>query len=136
MQREAYETFKYMVRENLPITTLVDADFVLVNDILSRHYNLPEQSGSQLRRISVPDDSPYGGLLTTGAVMKVTADGTASSPIVRGAWVMDRLLGDPPTTTSGQYSSSGPRYTWSNNPQGTTCRTCLRSNVCCLSCNV
>jgi hypothetical protein len=108
MQREAYETFKYMVRENLPITTLVDADFVLVNDILSRHYNLPEQSGSQLRRISVPDDSPYGGLLTTGAVMKVTADGTASSPIVRGAWVMDRLLGNPPPPPPANIPAADP----------------------------
>ncbi len=108
MQQEAYETFKLMVKENLPITTLVDADFVLVNDILSAHYNLPIQSGSQLKRVAVPTDSPYGGLLTTGAIMKVTANGTASSPIVRGAWVMDRLLGSPPPPPPANIPAAEP----------------------------
>ncbi|MBA63337.1 MAG: hypothetical protein CMJ76_13350 [Planctomycetaceae bacterium] len=108
MQREAYETFKLMVRENLPITTLVDADFVLINDILSRHYNLPLQKGSELQRITVPKGSPYGGLLTTGAIMKVTANGTASSPIVRGAWVMDRLLGAPPPPPPANIPAAEP----------------------------
>jgi len=108
MQQEAYETFKLMVRENLPITTLVDADFVLVNDILSLHYNLPIQYGSQLKRVEVPIDSPYGGLLTTGAIMKVTANGTASSPIVRGAWVMDRLLGSPPPPPPANIPAAEP----------------------------
>ena len=108
MQREAYETFKLMVQNNLPITTLVDADFVLINDILSDHYNLPVQHGSQLKRVRVPVDSPYGGLLTTGAIMKVTANGTASSPIVRGAWVMDRLLGSPPPPPPANIPAAEP----------------------------
>ena len=101
-------TFKLMVRENLPITTMVDADFVLANDILSKHYDLDELTGSQLRRVSIPESSPYGGLLTTAAIMKVTANGTASSPIVRGAWVLDRLLGTPPPPPPANIPSSEP----------------------------
>jgi len=108
MQREAVETFKLMVRKNLPITTMVDADFVLANDILSEHYDLDELTGSQLRRVSIPEASPYGGLLTTAAIMKVTANGTASSPIVRGAWVLDRLLGTPPPPPPANIPSSEP----------------------------
>ena len=96
LQDEAFATFKLMVRENLPITTLVDADFVLVNDVLSKHYGMEPQSGSHLRKVELAPDSPYGGLLTTGAIMKITANGTATSPILRGAWVMEHLLGTPP----------------------------------------
>lgn len=108
MQQEAYETFKLIVRDNLPITTLVDANFVLVNDILSRHYNLSPLEGSHLRRVAVPPESPYGGMLTTGAIMKVTANGTATSPIIRGSWVTDRLLGTPPPPPPANIPASEP----------------------------
>ena len=85
-----------MFRDNLPATNLVDADFLLVNDRLARHYDLTPISGSKLRRVTKPSGSPYGGLLTQGAIMKVTADGTSTSPVIRGAWLMERIVGDPP----------------------------------------
>ncbi len=108
LQREGYETFKLMVRDNLPITTLVQADFVLVNDVLAQHYGLPEQHGSALRKLRLPPESPYGGLLTTGALMKVTSNGTATSPIVRGAWVMEHLLGTPPPPPPADIPAAEP----------------------------
>ena len=83
-------------RENLPITTFVDSDFVMVNDRLARHYEMPQVSGSTPRKVMLPAGSPRGGLLTQAAMLKVTANGTTTSPIVRGAWVMDRIFGDPP----------------------------------------
>lgn len=88
--------FTAMVRENLPATTLVTGDFAFVNDRLSRHYGLPEVRGSQVRRLPLPMGSPYGGLITQGAVMRVTSNGTTTSPVIRGAWIMSRLIGDPP----------------------------------------
>jgi hypothetical protein len=96
MEGETRAFFAALVRENLPIRTLVDADFVLANDRLARHYELPPVNGSALRRVPVPKDSPLGGLLTQGAILKITANGTATSPVLRGAWIMDRILGEPP----------------------------------------
>jgi hypothetical protein len=84
------------VRENLPIRTLVQSDFVFVNDRLARHYELPPVNGSALRRVALPKDSPLGGMLTQGAILKLTANGTATSPVLRGAWIMDRIIGEPP----------------------------------------
>jgi len=96
MQRETRAYFGAMIRDNLPASVVVDADFAYVNDRLAQHYRLKPVSGSSLRKIPIPDDSPYGGLLTQSAVLKVTANGTSTSPVIRGAWVMERLLGQPP----------------------------------------
>lgn len=95
----AHETRAFlmaMVRENLPATTLVTADFAFVNDRLARHYDLPRVSGSAMQRVSLPKGSPFGGLITQAALMKHTANGTTTSPVLRGVWVMEKLLGQPP----------------------------------------
>ena len=96
MERETLTYFTTMVRENLPIRSLVEADFVFANERLAKHYQLPPLNGSALRRVSLPKDSPLGGLLTQGAILKVTANGTSTSPVLRGAWIMDRIIGEPP----------------------------------------
>ena len=95
MERETRMFFKAMVRENLPVRVLIDADFIFANDRLAQHYQLPPISGSVMRKVVLPDNSPYGGLLTQAAILKVTANGTTTSPVVRGAWIMDRLVGQP-----------------------------------------
>jgi mono/diheme cytochrome c family protein len=96
MERETKTFFTAMVRENLPVSVLIDADFVFANDRLAQHYQLPPISGSAMQKVVLPDNSPYGGLLTQGAILKVTANGTTTSPVVRGAWIMERLIGQPP----------------------------------------
>ena len=96
MERETRTFFTAMIRDNLPASVLVDADFVYANDRLTRHYGLPPLSGSRMQKIALPDDSPYGGLLTQAAILKVTANGTSTSPVIRGAWIMERLIGQPP----------------------------------------
>lgn len=88
--------FTMMVRENLPATLLVSSDFACVNDRLDRHYGLPEVQGSRIRKVALPKGSPYGGLITQGAIMRVTSNGTTTSPVIRGAWIMARLIGEPP----------------------------------------
>ncbi len=95
-QWETRAFFTAMIRENLSASVLVDADFAFVNDRLARHYGMPEVIGSGMRKVSLPESSPYGGLITQAAVLKVTSNGTTTSPVIRGAWVMDRILGDPP----------------------------------------
>lgn len=96
MERETRAFFTVMIRDNLPSSVLVDADFAYVNDRLARHYELSPVSGSKLRKVELPADSPYGGLLTQAAILKVTANGTSTSPVIRGAWIMERLIGQPP----------------------------------------
>ena len=95
-ERETRAFFTAMVRENLPAQSIVDADFAFVNDRLAEHYQLPPQAGSSIRKVSLPAGSPYGGLLTQAAILKTTANGVSTSPVIRGAWVMERLLGQPP----------------------------------------
>ena len=96
MEAETRTFFRTMVEGNLPIVALIDTDFAYVNDRLARHYDLNPVSGSQLRRVTLPPSSPYGGVLTQAAIMKVTGNGTTTSPVLRGAWVMERIMGDPP----------------------------------------
>ena len=96
MERETRAFFKAMIRDNLPAAVLVDSDFTFVNDRLARHYGLHPVSGSAMRRVTLPQSSPYGGFLTQASIMKITANGTMTSPVLRGAWIMEKLLGDPP----------------------------------------
>ncbi len=96
MERETRAFFTAMIREDLPASVLVKADFVFANDRLAKHYQLPPLGGSTMRKVALPAGSPFGGLLTQGAILKVSANGTTTSPVVRGAWVMERLIGQPP----------------------------------------
>lgn len=96
MEKETRAFFAAMVRENLPVTTLVESDFTYANDRLARHYGLPRVAGSGMRRIVLPESSPYGGIMTQAAVLKITSNGTTTSPVVRGVWMMEKILGSPP----------------------------------------
>jgi hypothetical protein len=88
--------FAEMLRTNLPARAVAAADFAFVNERLAAHYGLPKVDGVALRKVALPKDSVRGGLLTQASVLTVTANGTTTSPVVRGAWVLDRILGTPP----------------------------------------
>lgn len=88
--------FAELLKRNLPSSNLISSDFVVINERLANLYEIPAVEGPVLRPVSLPKDSIRGGLLTQGAVLKVTANGTTSSPVIRGAWIMSRLLGQPP----------------------------------------
>lgn len=88
--------FATLLSADLPARNLVASDFAMVNERLAKHYGLPPVSGVALRRVALPKDSPRGGLLTQASVLKVTANGTTTSPVLRGAWVMERILGKAP----------------------------------------
>jgi hypothetical protein len=96
MGEETRAYFAGLIRDNLPAKNLVQADFIYANDRLSRHYGLPPLQGSAMRKVTLPAGSPLGGLLTQAAILKVTSNGTTTSPVVRGAWVMERIIGEPP----------------------------------------
>jgi hypothetical protein len=96
MERETRAFLTAMLRENLPATSLVTSGFTFVNDRLARHYDLPRVSGSELQRVELPGWSPHGGLLTQAAVLKHTSNGVTTSPVLRGVWAMEKLLGQAP----------------------------------------
>ena len=92
---ETHAFLETMLRENLSVRNVIDSDFTWLNSRLARFYDIPDVSGDELRRVSLGPDSHRGGLLTQGAILKVTANGSNTSPVVRGVWVSERLLGVP-----------------------------------------
>ena len=88
--------FTELLGADLPARNLIASDFAMLNERLAAHYCLPPVQGVALRRTPLPKESPRGGLLTQAAVLKVTANGTTTSPVLRGAWIMERLLGQKP----------------------------------------
>ena len=88
--------FAELLRGDLPARNIVASDFAMLNERLAAHYGLPPVHGVALRRTPLPQDSPRGGLMTQAAVLKVTANGTTTSPVLRGAWIMERILGQKP----------------------------------------
>ncbi len=93
--QETYATFRKLLDEDLGVRHLVAAPWVLVNEPLATLYGLKGVDGSHLRQVTLPSETPYGGIWTQSAVMKVTANGTSTSPVKRGVWVAERLLGTP-----------------------------------------
>jgi len=88
--------FTELLRDDLPARNVVASDFAMLNERLAAHYGLPKVEGVALRRQSLPKDSVRGGFMTQAAVLKVTANGTTTSPVLRGAWIMERILGQKP----------------------------------------
>lgn len=88
--------FAELLRHDLPARNLVESDFAMLNEKLAAHYGLPPVQGVALKRTPLPKDSVRGGLLTHASVLKVTANGTTTSPVIRGAWIMERILGQKP----------------------------------------
>ncbi len=91
-ETEAY--LYHLIQENLPVSYLIDSNFSILNQRLAEHYNIDGVIGQQMRKVSLPLDTPRGGLLTMGSVLKVTTDGFQTSPILRGAWVSRNIAGN------------------------------------------
>jgi hypothetical protein len=95
-QRETELLFRTVMREDRSIVDLLDADFTFVDERLARHYGIPDVRGSRTRRIQLPAASPRRGLLGQGSILTVTSAANRTSPVTRGKWVLENLLGAPP----------------------------------------
>ncbi len=82
-----------LFRANSPSRTIVQSDFTFLNERLAAHYGIPGVTGSAMRKVQLPKDSVRGGIMTQASVLKVTANGTTTSPVIRGVWIMERILG-------------------------------------------
>ena len=85
--------FSELLERDLPVRSLVDADFAHLNGRLAEHYGIPGVQGIAMRRVTLPPGGVRGGLLTQASVLKVTANGTTTSPVLRGKWIVERILG-------------------------------------------
>ncbi|PYK98294.1 MAG: hypothetical protein DME19_13155 [Verrucomicrobia bacterium] len=96
MREETEMFFRALLREDRSVMELIDSDYTFLNERLARHYGIPEVSGNEMRRVALPESSPRGGLLTQGSVLVVTSNPTRTSPVKRGLFVLDNILGMPP----------------------------------------
>ena len=95
-KNEVYETFAHILRQNAPLSDLLKADYVIINHLLGDFYGIPGAKGDAFQKVSLPKDSPRGGLLGMAAVAVMGGNGDRTSPVERGAWVLRKLLNDPP----------------------------------------
>jgi hypothetical protein len=95
MSRETELLFDHLVRADRPVLELLTADYTFVNERLARHYGIPGVSGSEFRKVSYPDEKRRG-LLGHGSILTLTSHGNRTSPVLRGKWVLEVLLGNPP----------------------------------------
>ena len=95
-RRETELLFGSVVGEDRSILDLLQADYTFLNERLARHYGIPGVYGSGFRRVELPAGSPRGGLLGHGSILTVTSYATRTSPVLRGKWILDNLIGMPP----------------------------------------
>lgn len=88
--------FESILREDRSVLDLLSAKYTFINERLAKHYGIPHVYGSRFRRITLDEDSWRGGLLRQGSILTVTSYATRTSPVLRGKWILDNLLGVPP----------------------------------------
>jgi len=95
LQRETEMFFEHIVREDRSVLDFIDADYTFLNERLARHYGVPDVRGSYFRRVALSGPE-RGGILTHGSVLTVTSYPTRTSPVLRGKWILENVLGAPP----------------------------------------
>ncbi len=96
MQRETELFVDSIVRENRGVLDLLTADYTFMNERLAQHYGFANIQGSHFRRVTLPVDSPRRGLLGHGSILTVTSPAIRTSPVIRGKWILNNILGAPP----------------------------------------
>jgi hypothetical protein len=130
---ESRAFWRELLENDLPTSNIVHSDFAMLNQRLGEHYRITGIDGSAIRRVPLPADSHRGGFLTQAAILKVTANGTTTSPVRRGAWVQRKIVGQPPEPPPPNVPAIEPDV------QGaTTIRELLvkhRTNATCAACH-
>lgn len=96
MRREAEMFFRYLLNEDRSVLELIQTDSSFLNEELARYYGVPDVKGDRMRLVKLPADSPRGGVITMGTVLAVTSNPTRTSPVKRGLFILDNILGTPP----------------------------------------
>jgi hypothetical protein len=96
MRQETEQVFAYILREDRSLVELIESDYTFLNEELARHYGIAGVTGRDLRKVTLAPDSPRGGVLTQGTVLAVTSNPTRTSPVKRGVFILDSILGTRP----------------------------------------
>ena len=97
MLEETHRFLGNAIKENAPLTDFIHSDYGFLNQDLARHYGMRGIEGIHFRKVSFPEDSVRGGLLGQASILTLTANGVDTSPVIRGIWVLESLLGTPPS---------------------------------------
>jgi hypothetical protein len=96
MRRETEMDFAYVINEDRSLLELIESDYTFLNEDLAKHYGIPGVKGRAMRKVILPPGSPRGGILTQGTVLAVTSNPTRTSPVKRGVFILDAILGTRP----------------------------------------
>ena len=96
MLEETRRFFAELIWDDRGVRELIDSDFTFLNRRLAEHYDIPGIDGLEYQKVALPEGSPRGGLLTQASLLKITANGTNTSPVPRGSFILSKLLGTPP----------------------------------------
>ena len=96
MKKETELFFTTIMRENRPLTDFLEADFTFLNGPLARHYGVAGPQGDAFERVRLDATVPRGGILTQASVLTLTSNPTRTSPVLRGKWILEQILGTPP----------------------------------------
>jgi hypothetical protein len=96
MRAETEKYFDYLLHDDRSLLELLDSDYTFLNERLARHYGITNVIGDEMRLVKLPPDSPRGGILTQGSFLAVTSNPTRTSPVKRGLFILDNVLGTPP----------------------------------------
>ena len=118
----------------MSVLNFIDSDFTIINERLARHYGIDDVRGQEFRRVSLEADSKRGGVMTHASVLKITANGTNTSPVLRGVWLLDKILGDPvppppanvPAVEPDIRGATSIRDQLAKHRQDASCATCHR----------
>ncbi len=97
MPQETRMFFSEMLQHDRSVAEFVHSDWTMLNSRLAKHYGIDGVHGGELRRVSLPPNAHRGGVLTHASILKLTANGTTTSPILRGKWVLEKIIGTPPS---------------------------------------
>ena len=108
MLEETKQFFSHLIEKDLSVSMLIDSNFAFLNRRLAEHYGIKGVKGQNFRKVKLPKDSLRGGVLGQASILKVSANGTTTSPVMRGNWVLTHLLGTPPSPPPPSVGSIEP----------------------------
>jgi hypothetical protein len=136
MLKETEMTFAHILQEDRSLLELLNSDYTFLNEELAGHYGIEGVSGSEVRKVTLAPDSPRGGVLTQGTILAVTSNPTRTSPVKRGVFILDAILGTPPAppppnipsleeaATAEQLRTMNLRETLALHAKNPTCASC------------
>jgi mono/diheme cytochrome c family protein len=126
--------FSEVLETNRSIMDFLHSDYLVINETLARHYDIPGVYGGQFRKVAIDPGVPRGGLLTTAAVMTINSTGVDSNPLKRGVWLLENILHDPPPPpppnvpevdlTDPRILSMTPKERMADHRDQAACRSC------------